>query len=135
MNKDQEYSLGNWSNRYLFPISKGLYLADPLTSNKSMRLLEESIDLIYNVGLEGINFHMIAERLEVPLSFIQRYFQDKYQLTAYLNEFYWYWLSHWISRYQLKTTSVKHRLIISIQCLCHEYSPLKSVQEPFINPL
>ena len=135
MNRGKEYYFESGKNPYVFPISGRLFQLDPLASPKSVDLLEESIDLLFNVGIEGLNLHMLAERLGVPLSYVHKYFQDKFRLTAYLNEFYWHWLSHWISRFQLRTTSAKHRLIISIQCLCHEYTPLQEIQEPFIYPL
>ena len=121
--------------KYVFPISEELYERDPLESEVGELILAESIQLLQNVGVSGMNLHMLSERIGLSYETILRYFVDKYQLLAYLNEFYWHWMAHWISVYQMASSSSQHQLIISLQCLCHEYPPLQKSQEPYIYPL
>ncbi len=135
MNSQNGFYKGqNWNN-YQFPISEALYIEDPLQSEFGELLLAESIHLLNNIGVAGMNLHLLSERMGVSYEKVSYYFSDKYQLLAYLNEFYWNWMAHWISVYQLESNSQRHKLIISLQCLCHEYSPLRENQEPYIYPL
>jgi AcrR family transcriptional regulator len=72
-------------------INPKLYLKDPDTSKLGRNLLENSIELMEELGFEGFTFKKIGLRIGSPESTIYRYFENKHKLLLYLISWYWGW--------------------------------------------
>jgi len=69
-----------------------LFLKDPQSSLLGRRILEHSIILIYDEGLEAFTFKKLALKIKSNESSIYRYFENKHKLMLYLISWYWGWL-------------------------------------------
>jgi len=72
-------------------VNENIYLKDPETSDLGRRIIEESIRMIDELGLEHFTFRKLAERLQTTESSVYRYFENKHKLLIYLISWYWGW--------------------------------------------
>ena len=70
-------------------ISSYLYLKDPESSELGQKILSQSIEMIYELGIEDFNFKKLGQEIESNESSIYRYFENKYKLLQYLSAMYW----------------------------------------------
>ena len=70
-------------------ISPCLYLKDPESSELGQKILSQSIEMIYELGIEDFNFKKLGQEIESNESSIYRYFENKYKLLQYLSAMYW----------------------------------------------
>ena len=74
-------------------INPEIYLRDPLSTELGKKILEHSILLIDQHGLEDFNFKKLANKISSTESSIYRYFENKQYLFIYLINWYWEWTS------------------------------------------
>ena len=77
-----------------FQISPVLFVKDPETSALGMKIIEESIVLIDEIGFENFTFKKLGERIGSNESSIYRYFENKNKLLMYLSSWYWSWIEY-----------------------------------------
>ncbi len=77
-----------------FDISAAIYLKDPESSELGMKILNGSIDLLYEIGFEEFTFRKLAIAIDSTEASIYRYFESKHKLLLYLVNWYWTWLLH-----------------------------------------
>jgi AcrR family transcriptional regulator len=75
-------------------VNDNIYMKDPETSDLGKKIIQESIQMIDDMGLEHFTFRKLAERLGTTESSIYRYFENKYKLLIYLTSWYWGWLEY-----------------------------------------
>lgn len=73
-------------------VSTKLYVKNPNETELGQRILSTSIQLMDELGYEGMTFKKIGAAIESPEASVYRYFQNKHQLLAYLINWYWGWL-------------------------------------------
>jgi len=73
-------------------INPNLYLRDPQNTELGKRIIEYSVVLIDELGLEGFTFKKLAAQIGSNEPSIYRYFENKHQLFVYLLNWYWEWL-------------------------------------------
>ncbi len=71
------------------PINEKLYLKDPQSSEIGDKILNESIELIIEMGFEKFTFKKLATRISTTEASIYRYFESKHKLLLYLINWYW----------------------------------------------
>ena len=71
------------------PINEKLYLKDPQSSEIGNKILNESIDLINEIGFEKFTFKKLAVKISTTEASIYRYFESKHKLLLYLINWYW----------------------------------------------
>jgi len=71
------------------PINEKLYLKDPQSSEIGNKILNESIDLINEIGFEKFTFKKLATKISTTEASIYRYFESKHKLLLYLINWYW----------------------------------------------
>ncbi len=75
-------------------VNDKIYLKDPETSDLGKKIIQESIQMIDEMGLEQFTFRKLAERLGTTESSIYRYFENKHKLLIYLTSWYWGWMEY-----------------------------------------
>jgi AcrR family transcriptional regulator len=70
-------------------IKDSLYLRNPLETNLGKSIIKHAIILINEIGLEELNFRKLAEAMNSTEASVYRYFENKYNLLAYLTAWYW----------------------------------------------
>ncbi|MEM1320476.1 MAG: TetR/AcrR family transcriptional regulator [Bacteroidota bacterium] len=84
-------------------INPNLYLKNPQETKLGRRIIEHSVLLIDEIGLEQFNFKKLARRISASEASIYRYFENKHHLFVYLLNWYWEWM---IARINLNTLNV-----------------------------
>lgn len=72
-------------------VSEPVYLKDPQGTDLGRRIIEHSVVLIDELGLEKFTFGKLAASLGTAESSIYRYFDNKHRLLIYLIGWYWSW--------------------------------------------
>ena len=75
-------------------VPEKIYVKDPETSDLGRRILEHSIQLIDEIGLEAFTFKKLGQKIGSNESSIYRYFESKHNLLLYLTSWYWAWLEY-----------------------------------------
>lgn len=75
-------------------VPEKIYIKDPETSDLGRRILEHSIQLIDEIGLEAFTFKKLGQKIGSNESSIYRYFESKHNLLLYLTSWYWAWLEY-----------------------------------------
>ncbi len=72
-------------------VTEPVYLKDPQTTELGKRILEHSVRLIDELGLEKFTIGKLAAALGTAESSVYRYFDNKHKLLIYLVGWYWGW--------------------------------------------
>ena len=75
-------------------VDERVYLKDPEGSEKGRLMVEQSILLIDELGLETFTLKKLAEKIGTTEATIYRYFESKHMLLSYLLSWYWNWLEY-----------------------------------------
>ncbi|MBF4471932.1 TetR/AcrR family transcriptional regulator [Flavobacterium sp. HJJ] len=75
-------------------VNEKLYIKDPETSELGKKIIQNSILLIEEIGLEHFTFKKLGERIQSNESSIYRYFENKHKLVIYLSTWYWSWMEY-----------------------------------------
>lgn len=73
-------------------LDKNLYLKDPNSSELGKKIIQQSINLIDQLGFENFTFKKLSELVGSSEPSIYRYFESKYKLLLYLQAWYWNWV-------------------------------------------
>ncbi len=98
-------------------INEGLFLRDPQTTKLGKRIIENSVLLIDDLGLEQFNFKKLAKQIESTEASIYRYFENKHNLFVYLLNWYWEWLIVRIDLNTMNITDPKRRMKIILDVI------------------
>src|SRR5690606_25243018 len=72
-------------------VTEPVYLKDPQGTDLGRRIIEHSVVLIDELGLDKFTFGKLAASLGTAESSIYRYFDNKHRLLIYLIGWYWSW--------------------------------------------
>jgi len=86
------------------------YIKEPQDSKYGRVLLENSVELMAEIGFEAFTFKKLAVKMESSETSIYRYFENKHVLLVYLSSWYWEWLSYLISVYTLNIADPKEKM-------------------------
>jgi len=75
-------------------INEKIYVKDPESSALGKKIIQESIQLIDEVGFEDFTFKKLGERIGSNESSVYRYFESKHKLLLYLSSWYWGWMEY-----------------------------------------
>lgn len=75
-------------------VNEKLYLKNPETSELGKKIIQYSILLIDEIGLEHFTFKKLGEHINSNESSIYRYFENKHKLVMYLSAWYWGWMEY-----------------------------------------
>jgi AcrR family transcriptional regulator len=99
-----------------FSVSQNSCLKNPIESDLGRRILQESIFLIDEIGLEQFTFKKLATAMGSTEASVYRYFENKHKLLTYLANWYWSWLQNKIvvTTYNLSSAYNKLESTIAI---------------------
>ncbi|WP_439881772.1 TetR/AcrR family transcriptional regulator [Pontibacter sp. MBLB2868] len=98
-------------------VDERVYLKDPESSKKGQQIIENSILLIDELGLESFTFKKLADKVGTTEATIYRYFESKHMLLVYLISWYWNWLEYRLVFATSNISSAEDRLKIAIKIL------------------
>ena len=84
-------------------INPNLFLNDPQKTKLGRKIIEQSVLLIDEIGLEQFNFKKLAQIISSSEASVYRYFENKRHLFVYLLNWYWEWM---IARIDLNTLNI-----------------------------
>ena len=85
-------------------IHPNLYAKDPQQTDLGRNIIERSVLLIDDVGLEQFTFRKLAKAIDSTEASVYRYFDNKHQLFVYLLNWYWEWV---IARIDFNTINIE----------------------------
>ena len=98
-------------------INPKLYLKDPQQTKLGKKIIEHSVLLIDQLGLDQFTFKKLATAIPSSEASIYRYFENKHNLFVYLLNWYWEWM---IARIELNTLNIqdpKKRLQVALSII------------------
>ncbi|TFG79128.1 MAG: TetR/AcrR family transcriptional regulator [Flavobacteriales bacterium] len=75
-------------------INDKIYLKDPQSSDLGKRIIEQGINMIFEMGFDKFTFKKLGDKIGSNESSIYRYFESKHKLLLYLASWYWGWLEY-----------------------------------------
>ena len=108
-------------------INPAVYKKDPLSSELGEKILRQGVNLIEEIGYEEFTFKKLAKKVGSTEASIYRYFENKYNLLAYLTMWYWSWMEYRIVLNTLNIDSPITQLKRAIKCLTEEVNEDKEV--------
>lgn len=107
-------------------LNDNLYLRDPQETELGRNIVNNSIELIDEIGFEKFTFKKLATKIESTEASIYRYFENKHRLLIYLIAWYWNWIEYVID-YQTNNIKDQHeKLKIAIRIITE-----KKIVDPF----
>ncbi len=98
-------------------IDSELYSKNPDSSDLGRKIINKSIELIYEVGFDAFTFKKLGTLISSPESSIYRYFDNKHSLLLYLTSWYWTWTEYQLAFVTTNIVSPQERLKRSIRML------------------
>lgn len=77
-----------------FKINPGTFKKDPNSSELGRKIINQSIELIDEIGFEKFTFKKLAIRIGSTEASVYRYFDNKHLLLTYLVIWYWKWMQY-----------------------------------------
>lgn len=102
-----------------FILNNGLFLRDPQDTDLGQRIIQNSIFLINEIGIEAFTFKKLATKIESTEASIYRYFDNKQYLLLFLTSWYWEWVKYLIDINTRNIIDPKQKLSIIIQNIVH----------------
>lgn len=75
-------------------VNPSIYLKDPASSDLGKKIIQGSIQLIFEIGFESFTFRKLAKAISSTEASVYRYFESKHKLLLYLTSWYWSWLEY-----------------------------------------
>lgn len=94
-----------------------LFLKDPNSSELGVKILQNSIDMIDEIGFESFTFKKLANSIGATEPSIYRYFESKHKLLLYLLAWYWNWMDYKLMLATNNIASPEERLRMAIKLL------------------
>jgi AcrR family transcriptional regulator len=73
-------------------INDSLFVKDPQQTDLGKKIIEQSVLMIDEIGLEQFTFKKLADAINSTEASIYRYFENKHLLFVYLLNWYWEWM-------------------------------------------
>ncbi|MBT8271318.1 MAG: TetR/AcrR family transcriptional regulator [Flavobacteriaceae bacterium] len=97
-----------------------IYIKDPESSKLGMRIIEDGIKLIDEVGFDDFTFKKLGSRIGSNESSIYRYFENKHKLLLYLTSWYWGWIEYQMVFATHSIEDKRQKLIRAIEMVTRE---------------
>jgi AcrR family transcriptional regulator len=95
---------------FSFDINPLLFKKNPEESAIGRQIVGNSIELIYELGIENFTFKKLASKIQHTEATIYRYFENKQMLLLYLVNWYWHYLDVLIDFKLQNLTDPKQKL-------------------------
>lgn len=112
-------------------INPSLYSRDPLQTELGKKIIECSVELIDEIGLEPFTFKKLAAEIGSTEASVYRYFENKHQLFVYLLNWFWEWMAIRIDLNMLNITDPHEKLRKAIHVIVDTANINSSIE--FVN--
>jgi AcrR family transcriptional regulator len=119
-------------------VNENLYYKDPETSTLGKKIIQNSIELIHETGIESFTFKKLGSRIRSNESSIYRYFENKHKLLIYLTSWYWSWIEYQLVFNTFNVSSPLERVERSITVLTqpvNQDSSYEHINEVLLNEI
>lgn len=82
-------------------MNEKLFLKNPELTELGKKIINHSLQLIYNYGFEAFTFKKLADVIGTTEAGIYRYFENKHRLLIYIVAWYWSWLEYRVAIHTL----------------------------------
>ena len=103
-------------------VNENLYNKDPETSVLGKKIIEHSIQLIHEMGIEAFTFKKLGVAIKSNESSIYRYFENKHKLLIYLTSWYWSWIEYQLVFSTFNLNNPQEKIEKSIEILTQPVS-------------
>lgn len=93
------------------------YLRDPQETKLGVSIIQNSIELMEEIGFEAFTFKKLAVKMESTETSIYRYFESKNQLLLFLYAWYWAWVNYRVETTTQYLNDVESKLKAAIKIL------------------
>lgn len=93
-------------------VNPNLYAKDPQKTDLGRKIIENSVSMIDEIGLEKFTFRKLAKAIGSTEASVYRYFDNKHQLFVFLLNWYWEWVMARIDFNTMNIQSASDRLRI-----------------------
>ena len=97
-----------------FNLTENLYLKDPQNTAYGQRLLQNTVELMAQIGFESFTFKKLGNRMKSTETSVYRYFENKHKLLTYICCWYWEWVHYLIDIHTLNVNDPEEVLKIMI---------------------
>lgn len=101
-------------------INEKVYLKNPESSELGKRIIEDSIELLDEIGFDAFTFKKLSQRINSTEASVYRYFESKHKLLLYLTNWYWNWMEYKLVFSFANVNSSKIKLEKAIRLLTEE---------------
>lgn len=112
-----------------FKLNEHLYLKDPENSEIGKLIVENGIELIYEVGFEQFTFKKLAHKIDSTETTIYRYFSSKHKLLTYILNWYWCYLEFVAKMRLQEMANSEQKLQLILEIITHNYSSNSKIQD------
>ncbi|MBK9274003.1 MAG: TetR/AcrR family transcriptional regulator [Flavobacteriales bacterium] len=95
-----------------------LSLKDPESTGLGLRVLEEGLGLMNELGLEAFTFRKLADRMGSTEVTLYKYFPNKQRLLQYYYQLYWLWLRQVCGRIAERAHDPREALEDIVEAIC-----------------
>ena len=92
-------------------------LKDPQETNLGVLIMQNSIELIDEIGFEAFTFKKLAQKITSTEASVYRYFENKHQLLMFLYAWYWGKIEYQIHVETLHIEDTEERLFKAVKML------------------
>jgi len=119
-------------------INEKIYIKNPESSDLGMRIVEQSILMIDDMGFESFTFKKLGIKIGSNESSVYRYFENKHKLLLYLASWYWGWLEYQLVFATNSIPDAKQKLTRAIEIMTRsivEDSAFSHINEVLLNKI
>ena len=111
-----------------FTINPAIFLKDPISSKLGRSIVQGSVELIDEIGMEAFSFRKLASHIESTEASVYRYFENKHQLLLYLCAWYWQWMAYRIAFQTANLPSAEEQLRVALKIVTAEVTEDRMIQ-------
>ncbi|MFY0593094.1 MAG: TetR/AcrR family transcriptional regulator [Roseivirga sp.] len=101
-------------------MNANLFLRDPQETDLGRKIIDQSIRMIDELGLEAFTFKKLSKEIDSTEASIYRYFENKHKLLVYLIAWYWSWLEYRIDFETHNVNAPLDRLAIALRLVTEQ---------------
>lgn len=113
-------------------VNENIFLKDPFSSDLGKEIINISLILIADLGIENFTFKKLSVRIGCTESAVYRYFENKHKLLLFLTLWYWGFLENNLVLATVNITDPKQKLKIALEIMVK--GPLFKYND-FIDPM
>lgn len=99
-------------------INRNIYIKDPLNSEIGRQIIQQSNNMIAQIGFEAFTFKKLSAQISTTEATIYRYFENKQMVLLYLTSYYWSYVAYRLFVRNSNVEDAEQQLSNAIRLLC-----------------